>query len=107
MAPPYTIPENVTNFVDLFDFANYAISPTGYHYMGDFVVIILWVVTWAVFSLSNRERPQLKSLIIASYAAFFFSVIMDVVGLIDDVIIALTFAGLIISVVIDKILENR
>lgn len=105
MAQPFNT-TNWTNTVDLFEYANTVTSPSGLNYFGDLVVVAIWVVVWGVFSNILSERPQIKALIVSSFTAFFFAVMLDLVSLVDRLMVALPFAGLLISIVADKILEG-
>lgn len=97
---------NYSTLVDLFENANTVTSAAGFHYFGDIIVAVIWIVVFGVFANSFSERPQLKAMMVSSFAAFFFAVLLDLLSLIDRTMIALPFAALLLSIVADKILEE-
>jgi hypothetical protein len=100
------ITENVTGLIDLFEYGNEVTSPAGAHYFGDIMVAVVWIVVWGLFANYYTERPQIKAMIVSSFATFFFAVGMDLIGLVDRLMLALPFAGLLLSIVADKVMDD-
>ncbi len=97
---------NVTDYVDLFEYANTVTSPAGSHYFGDLIIVAIWIIVWGLFANYYTERPALKAMIVSSFAAFFTAVLFDLISLIDPLMIRLPFAALLLSIVVDKIQED-
>jgi hypothetical protein len=98
--------ENMSTIVDLYEYANTVTSPTGYHYFGDLTIGAVWIIVWAMFSNYYRGESPFKPMIISSFAAFFLAVMFDLISLVDRLMVVLPFAGLLLSIVADKILEE-
>ena len=90
--------------VDLFKYAN-DVTGDGTMYYGAVVVLVIWAVAFA--ALYGRDPRGLKALIASTFITFIVTVLLDVIGLVTNVMVVLTLTILAIAIVADKLAEEH